>query len=254
MKTIRARRLTLTLLPVLIVLSTGCGPRRTPVGDLFAVLPEAQVDGAQATVAGKVIRRARVWVNGMPAAIDRDGAFAAVVDLAWGENPILVTAEYAESGQMPTRQSHTLFVERVAAGEDQVGDVYLRSVSVEKAQTLGHEPLVTRASGTFYVVTLEVENKGNETIEIPALGSFALEEEKTGRRYDLSTEGGFARGWDVEPGYLPGKEIAPKERATGWLVFDVTSAAEDAILHASGLGGTWYTRLELSLISGGINE
>jgi hypothetical protein len=176
-----------------------------------------------------------------------------MVDLAWGSNPILVTAEYAQGRGLPIRQSHTLFVERRTTMADEVGNVYLRSVSVEKTDALGGKPFTTQASGTFYIVILEVENRGSSTIKMPLLDGFTLEDEVDGKHYGPSAEGAFARGWDTEPGYLPGKEIASGEKMTGWLVFDVSSEAQNLILRAHDFSGAWYARLKLNLVNGGIN-
>lgn len=243
------------ILTVIAVASLlGCANKPTPPGDLFVSQPEAKAQDAQAAVIGQVVRGTQIWVNGEEAAVGRDGCFTAMVDLAWGSNPILVTAEYAQRRGLPIRQSHTLFVERHTAKADEVGNVYLRSVSVEKAEALGEDPFTTRASGAFCIVTLQVENRGSSTVKMPLLDGFTLEDGVEGKHYGPSAEGAFARGWDTEPGYLPGKEIAPGEKTVGWLVFDVSSEAQNLILHAHGFGGVWYARLKLNPVSGGINE
>ena len=242
------------ILTVIAVASlVGCAGKPTPPSDLFLSQPEAKVQDAQAAVTGQVVRGTQIWVNGEETTVDRDGRFTATVGLAWGSNPILVTAEYAQGRGLPIRQSHTLFVERHTAKADEVGNVYLSSVSVEKVEALGEEPFVTQASGKFYVVTLEVENRGSSTVKMPLLDGFTMEDEVDGKHYSPSAEGAFARGWDTDPGYLPGKEIAPGEKTTGWLVFDVSSKVQNLILHAHGFGGAWYARLKLNLVSGGIN-
>ena len=228
------------LLLCLFLFLAACTP--TPAVELFASSPQATVLGARAIISGRVMPGVQVQVNGRDAAV-KGGAYAATVDLAWGSNPVIVTAE--RDGQ---QQSRTLFVERYAAEQDQVGEMYLRLISVEQAETLGEPPLDEMPSGVFVIVTLEVENRSAGTARMPTPGGFKLEDAGS-RLYAMSERGAFARRWDTEPGYLPGREVAAGQTIRGWVVFDASATATDFTLHARGNPeqNEWYARVAVTI-------
>lgn len=225
-------------LAILFLLAACATP--TPEIVLFQSPPQTTTLGAKAIVSGQVAPGARVSVNAQDVPIN-GGMYATTIDLAWGSNPVIVAVEL--NGQ---QQTHTLFVERYAADVDQVGEVYLRLVSTERAQVLGTSPLDETPSGVFLIVTLDVENRSDAPIKMPMPNGFKLED-NAGRLYAMSEKGAFARNWDTQPGYLPSRDLAPGQAIQGWLAFDVAIASKEFVLHARSNPEMteWYARVAI---------
>jgi hypothetical protein len=69
----------------------------------------------------------------------------------------------------------------------QDGDLAFTVTSVETAKTLGNQFTKKDAQGTFYIVTLKIENKGNKTATFDS--SMAKVTDDQGREFERSIEG-----------------------------------------------------------------
>ena len=100
------------------------------------------------------------------------------------------------------------------------------------AKTLGNSFTQKNAQGTFYVVTLKIENKGNKTATFDS--SMGKVTDDKGREFERSIEGQTAKGMAQGNVDLFLQQIQPSLSVTGDLVFDLPSDVSNPMLLVKG--------------------
>lgn len=114
----------------------------------------------------------------------------------------------------------------------QDGDLAYTVTNVTTAKTLGNSYTAKNAQGTFYVVTVKIENKGNKTATFDS--SVAKITDDKNREFERSIEGQTAKGMaqgSVGP-FL--QQIQPSLSVTGDIVFDLPSEISNPMLVVKG--------------------
>lgn len=114
----------------------------------------------------------------------------------------------------------------------QDGDLAFTVTNVETAQTLGNSFTQKNAQGTFYVLTLKIENKGNKTATFDT--SMAKVVDDQGREFERSIEGQTAKGMAQGNVDLFLQQIQPSLSVTGDVVFDLPSDISNPMLLVKG--------------------
>ncbi len=114
----------------------------------------------------------------------------------------------------------------------QDGDLAFTVTNVETAKTLGNQFTKKDAQGTFYVVTLKIENKGNKTATFDS--SMAKVTDDQGREFERSIEGQTAKGMAQGNVDLFLQQIQPSLSVTGDLVFDLPADMQNPMLVVKG--------------------
>lgn len=111
-------------------------------------------------------------------------------------------------------------------------DLVFTVTGVEKAQSLGNQFTARTAQGTFHVLTLKIENKGNKTVTFDS--SMAKVTDSQGREFERSVEGQTAKGLSQGKVDLFLQQIQPSLSVTGDLIFDLPSEIQDPTLVVKG--------------------
>ena len=114
----------------------------------------------------------------------------------------------------------------------QDGDLAFTVTGVEKVETLGNQFTKKDAQGTFYVVTMKIENKGNKTATFDS--SMAKVTDDQGREFERSIEGQTAKGMAQGNVDLFLQQIQPSLSVTGDLVFDLPADMQNPMLVVKG--------------------
>ena len=114
----------------------------------------------------------------------------------------------------------------------QDGDLAFTVTNVETAQTLGNSFTQKNAQGTFDVLTLKIENKGNKTATFDT--SMAKVVDDKGREFERSIEGQTAKGMAQGNVDLFLQQIQPSLSVTGDVVFDLPSDVSNPMLLVKG--------------------
>lgn len=114
----------------------------------------------------------------------------------------------------------------------QDGDMAFTVTKVTTAKTLGNSYTKKDAQGTFYVLTLKIENKGSKTATFDS--SMAKVTDDAGREFDRSIEGQTAKGMAEGNVDLFLQQIQPSLSVTGDLVFDLPSDVQNPMLVVKG--------------------
>lgn len=114
----------------------------------------------------------------------------------------------------------------------QDGDLAFTVTDVTTAKTLGNSFTQKNAQGTFYVVTLKIENKGNKTATFDSSMGKVIDDK--GREFERSIEGQTAKGLAQGNVDLFLQQIQPSLSVTGDLVFDLPSDISNPMLLVKG--------------------
>jgi hypothetical protein len=114
----------------------------------------------------------------------------------------------------------------------QDGDLTFTVSNVTTAETLGNQFTSKDAQGTFYIVTLKIENKGNKTATFDSSMAKVLDDQ--GREFERSIEGQTAKGMAQGNVDLFLQQIQPSLSATGDLVFDLPADIKNPVLVVKG--------------------
>ncbi len=114
----------------------------------------------------------------------------------------------------------------------QDGDLAFTVTNVTTAKTLGNSFTQKNAQGTFYVLTLKIENKGNKTATFDS--SMAKVTDDKGREFERSIEGQTAKGLAQGNVDLFLQQIQPSLSVTGDLVFDLPADIDNPMLLVKG--------------------
>lgn len=114
----------------------------------------------------------------------------------------------------------------------QDGDLAFTVTDVTTAKTLGNSFTQKNAQGTFYVVTVKIENKGNKTATFDS--SMGKVTDDKGREFERSIEGQTAKGMAQGNVDLFLQQIQPSLSVTGDLVFDLPSDISNPMLLVKG--------------------
>lgn len=112
------------------------------------------------------------------------------------------------------------------------GDLSFTVTKVDQAKTLGNSFTKKDAQGTFYVVTLKIDNKGKKTATFDS--SMAKLVDDQGREFERSIEGGTAKGLAQGNVDLFLQQIQPSLAVTGDLVFDLPADVQNPTLILKG--------------------
>lgn len=111
-------------------------------------------------------------------------------------------------------------------------DLVFTVTGVEKAKSLGNQFTARDAQGTFYVLTLKIENKGDKTVTFDS--SMAKVTDSQGREFERSVEGQTAKGLSQGKVDLFLQQIQPSLSVTGDLIFDLPAEIQDPTLVVKG--------------------
>lgn len=114
----------------------------------------------------------------------------------------------------------------------QDGTMVFTVTNVTTAKTLGNSYTQKNAQGTFYVVTLKIENKGNKTTTFDS--SMGKITDDKGREFERSTEGQTAKGLAQGNVDLFLQQIQPSLSVTGDMVFDLPPDVQNPMLVVKG--------------------
>lgn len=113
-------------------------------------------------------------------------------------------------------------------------DLTFTVTNVAKAQTLGSQYTKKDAQGTFYIVTVKIENTGKKTVTFDS--SMAKVVDSEGREFERSIDGQTAKGMSEGKVDLFLQQIQPSLSLTGDLVFDLpTTVSNPQLLVKGGL-------------------
>ena len=111
-------------------------------------------------------------------------------------------------------------------------DLAFTVTGVETAKSLGNSFTSSKSQGTFYVVTLKIENKGNKTVTFDS--SMAKVTDSQGREFERSVEGQTAKGLSQGKVDLFLQQIQPSLSVTGDLIFDLPAEIQEPTLVVKG--------------------
>jgi len=114
----------------------------------------------------------------------------------------------------------------------QDGDLAFTVKSVEKAKTLGNQFSKKTAQGTFYVITLKVENKGKKTTTFDS--SMAKVKDDQEREFERSIDGQTAKSMEEGKTDMFLQQIQPSLSVTGDLVFDLPEGLKNPTILLKG--------------------
>lgn len=145
------------------------------------------------------------------------------------------TDQSSNSGSDTNTASNNQSNEQKTYGLNEVvqdGDLAFTVTGVETAKTLGNQFTKKDAQGTFYIVTLKIENKGNKTATFDS--SMAKVTDDQGREFERSIEGQTAKGMAQGNVDLFLQQIQPSLSVTGDLVFDLPADMQNPMLVVKG--------------------
>lgn len=111
-------------------------------------------------------------------------------------------------------------------------DLVFTVTGIENAKSLGNQFTARTAQGTFYVLTIKIENKGNKTVTFDS--SMAKVTDSQGREFERSVEGQTAQGLSQGKVDLFLQQIQPSLSVTGDLIFDLPAEIQDPTLVVKG--------------------
>lgn len=116
--------------------------------------------------------------------------------------------------------------------------------SISKAKQIGNTFTQKNAQGTFYVVNITIENKGNKTATFDS--SMAKVKDGQGREFDRSIDGQTAKSMSEGKTDLFLQQIQPTLSVTGDLVFDLpaTISSPSILLKGSMFSAGAQVKLE----------
>lgn len=114
----------------------------------------------------------------------------------------------------------------------QDGTMVFTVTNVTTSKTLGNSFTQKSAQGTFYVVTLKIENKGNKTATFDS--SMGKVTDDKGREFERSIEGQTAKGLAQGSVDLFLQQIQPSLSVTGDMVFDLPPDIQNPMLVVKG--------------------
>lgn len=141
----------------------------------------------------------------------------------------------SNSGDNANTTSNSQSNEQKTYGLNEVvqdGDLAFTVTNVETGKTLGNQFTKKDAQGTFYIVTLKIENKGNKTATFDS--SLAKVTDDQGREFERSIEGQTAKGMSEGNVDLFLQQIQPSLSVTGDLVFDLPADMQNPMLIVKG--------------------
>ena len=112
------------------------------------------------------------------------------------------------------------------------GDLAFTVQSMDNAQTIGNSFDQKTAQGTYYILTVKIQNNGKDTKTINA-SDFNIVDSQ-GRKYDYSTDGQTAMEMSDGGTSFFLQQIQPSLSVTGKIVFDVPASATGLKLMAQG--------------------
>ena len=125
------------------------------------------------------------------------------------------------TGSKPTTQETKATAKIGETVQD--GDLAFTATTVTTANSLGNSFTSSKAQGIFYIVTLEIENKGKETKTIDS--SMITLTDSQDRKFDRSIEGQTAKGLSQGKVDLFLQQVQPGLSVTGDIVFDIPKDA-----------------------------
>lgn len=112
------------------------------------------------------------------------------------------------------------------------GDLAFTVQSVDNEQSIGDSFDQKTAQGTFYVLSVKIQNNGKDTKTINASDFTVVDSQ--GRKYDYSTDGQTAMEMQNGGTSFFLQQIQPSLSVTGKIVFDVPKTATGLKLMAQG--------------------
>lgn len=112
------------------------------------------------------------------------------------------------------------------------GDLAFTVQSVDNSQTIGGAYTQKTAQGTYYILTVKIQNNGKDTKTINA-SDFNIVDSQ-GRKYDYSNDGQTAMEMSNGNTSFFLQQIQPSLSVTGKIVFDVPASATGLKLMAQG--------------------
>ena len=111
-------------------------------------------------------------------------------------------------------------------------DLAFTVTGVDKEQVLGNQFTQKTAQGTFYVISLKVENTGNKTVTFNT--SQAKVVDSKNREFEYSIDGQTAKGMAQGHVDLFLQQIQPSLSVSGDLVFDLPTDIKNPVLVLKG--------------------
>lgn len=159
---------------------------------------------------------------------------------------VLIILAIFASGKSGNQSSSTNNAANTASNNNQVetksiaklnesvqdGDLVFTATGVTTATTLGNQYTRKDAQGQFQIITLKIENKGNETKLIDS--SMITLTDSQGRKFDRSIEGQTAKGMTQGKVDLFLQQVQPGLNITGDIVFDIPKDAAGLKLNVKG--------------------
>ncbi len=111
-------------------------------------------------------------------------------------------------------------------------DLAFTVTGVDKEQTLGNQFTQKTAQGTFYVISLKVENMGNKTVTFNSSQAKVVDAQN--REFEYSIDGQTAKGMAQGHVDLFLQQIQPSLSVSGDLVFDLPTDIKNPVLVLKG--------------------
>lgn len=112
------------------------------------------------------------------------------------------------------------------------GDLAFTVQSVDNTQTIGNSFTQKTAQGTYYILTVKIQNNGKDTKTINASDFSVVDSQR--RKYDYSNDGQTAMEMSNGATSFFLQQIQPSLSVTGKIVFDVPASATGLKLMAQG--------------------
>lgn len=160
-----------------------------------------------------------------------------------------VVVDQANVEQTKSEPASTKQVEQIAQIA-KVGDTVIDSdlaftvTGVTTAKSLGNQYTKSDAQGTFYIITLKVENKSKETKTIDSSMLKVTDSQK--RQFERSIEGQTAKGLAQGKVDMFLQQVQPSLSVTGDIVFDLPTDIQDPKLIVKG--NVFGSGKEISLV------
>lgn len=141
------------------------------------------------------------------------------------------TSGTVSSGSNPT--DNTASVKSAKVGDTvNDGDLAFTVQFVDNSQTIGGVYTQKTAQGTYYILTVKIQNNGKDTKTINASDFTVVDSQ--GRKYDYSNDGQTAMEMSNGNTSFFLQQIQPSLSVTGKIVFDVPQTATGLKLMAQG--------------------
>lgn len=111
-------------------------------------------------------------------------------------------------------------------------DLVFTVKNVEKVKTLGNSFYPKKSQGTFYVVNVNIENKGKKTVIFDT--SMAKVKDSEGREFERSIDGQTAKIMQDSKTDLFLQQIQPSLSVDGSLVFDLPDVVKNPVIVLKG--------------------